>query len=143
MDADIDKPVVPAEDVWIFSIDKLGAVPIPTPPVTTKAPVVVDVEGVDAVAPTNPDVTAVALTLPENISVAKTLVLGLNVRLASDDRATPDAPLTGENVMKWFAEVVADTVFTFCDVVAVPVRFPVTFPVNVPKKLVAVNAVPV
>ena len=46
------------------------------------------------------EVTAVALTLPENISVVKTLVLGLNVRLASEDKATPDAPFTGENVIK-------------------------------------------
>ena len=33
--------------------------------------------------------------------------------------------------------------FTFVAVVAVPVTLPVTFPVNVPKKLVAVAAVPV
>ena len=59
------------------------------------------------------EVTAVALTFPENISVVNTLVLGLNVRLASDDNATPDAPLTGENVMKCDADVVAATVFTF------------------------------
>ena len=44
------------------------------------------------------DVTAVALTFPENTSVVRTLVLGLNVKLASDDKATPEAPLTGENV---------------------------------------------
>ena len=44
------------------------------------------------------EVTAVALTLPENISVVNTLVLGLNVRLASEDKATPEAPFTGEKV---------------------------------------------
>ena len=39
--------------------------------------------------------------------------------------------------------MVAAVVLTFCEVVAVPVRFPVTLPVNVPKKFVAVTAVPV
>ena len=35
-DAEIDKPVVPADEVRIFSIDKFGTVPIPTlPPIMT------------------------------------------------------------------------------------------------------------
>ena len=45
-----------------------------------------------------PEVAAVALRFPENTSVVRTLVLGLNVKLASDDKATPEAPFTGENV---------------------------------------------
>ena len=46
--------------------------------------------------------------------------------------------MTGENNKKCEEEVVAETVFTFCAVVAVP-----TLPIKVPKKLVAVIAVPV
>ena len=72
--------------------------PIPTPPETTKAPVVGDVVFVRSETLTNPEVAAVALKFPLNISVVSTLVLGLNCKEASDESATPEAPFTGENV---------------------------------------------
>ena len=61
----------------------------------------------------------------------------------SAEVASPLPEEAGENVTKCVAAVVASTTFTFCAVVAVPVKLPVTFPVRVPKKLVAVTAVPV
>ena len=42
-------------------------------------------------------VTAVPDKLPEKTSVVSTFVAGLNCKDASDDTATPLAPLTGEN----------------------------------------------
>ena len=45
-----------------------------------------------------PDVAAVALRLPENTSVVRTLVPGLNCKVASLETATPDAvAFTGLN----------------------------------------------
>ena len=55
-------------------------------------------------------------------------MLGLYVSCASEETATPEAPFTGENNKKCDADVVAETVFRFCAVVAVPVTFPVTLP---------------
>ena len=45
-------------------------------------------------------VTAVPDKLPENTSVVRTFVAGLNCNVFSDDTATPEPPFTGENNKK-------------------------------------------
>ena len=81
--------------------------PIPTPPVTTKAPVV---ELVDTVEPVtaNPDT--------ERISVN-----GLYTKVFSVETAAPEAvPDAGVNNTRWLVFVVAETTFIFVAVVANP-----------------------
>ena len=102
-------PEVVVDGIWIFkaAFNKLVPIPtlpptitdwpIPTPPDTTKAPVVVLVEAVLSVTPTNPDVVPVAEIFPENVFAVITFVAGLTVNPLSLETATPDPPLTGEN----------------------------------------------
>ncbi len=81
--------------------------PMPTPPVTTKAPVV---EPVDTVEP----VTAKPDT--ESISVD-----GLYTKVFSIETAAPDAvPDAGVNNTLWLIFVAAETTFIFVAVVANP-----------------------
>ena len=82
--------------------------PIPTPPVTTKAPVVVFEEPVAAVT-AKPDT--------DNISVD-----GLNDKVVSLETAEPDEDAIGVNKIEWdkFDEP-APTTLIFWEVVAVPI----------------------
>ena len=75
----------------------LMVLPIPTPPATTNAPVVVLVDAVLSVTPTKPDVVPVAEILPENVFAMITFVAGFTVNPLSLETAIPDPPLTGEN----------------------------------------------
>lgn len=65
----------------------------------------------------------VAVTVP---------VLGLTETVETVDVAPPVTEVVaGVNNIGWLALVVAATIFTFCPVVANPVRFPVCAPLNV------------
>jgi hypothetical protein len=67
---------------------------MPTPPVTIKAPDVVDVEAVE------PDTLATTVftdTPAENVLVVSVFEAGLNNNPASEETATPLPPFTGEN----------------------------------------------
>ena len=86
----MDNPVVPAEAVTMFNIDKLGTVPMPTlpptitdcpmptPPVTTKAPEEDEVVAVDDNTDTIPPiVSTLNLLLLDPSLTAKAVVLEL------------------------------------------------------------------
>ena len=89
--------------------------PIPTPPVTTKAPVVVEPEAVLEVT-AKPDI--------DNISVD-----GLKENVLSLEIAEPDDDEFGVNVIKWLEfEFPALTILTLLAVVAVPESEPVIAP---------------
>ena len=68
--------------------------PIPTPPVTTSAPVE---ELVEAVEPVTFIFTALTDTPAVNVLVVSVLDAGLNKSPASEETATPLPPFTGEN----------------------------------------------
>ena len=80
-------------------------------------------------------VAAVPVKLPENTPADNTFVLGLYVSSASADCPNPEPEDATVNVMKCVALVVAETTSVALAVCANPA--------NVPKKFVAVIAVPV
>jgi hypothetical protein len=89
VDALIDKPVVPAEAVWMFSIDKLGAVPIPTlPPTITDPPIPTPPETIRA--PEDDELVAAddVIANPETVKIS---VDGLNTNVLSFETAAPEA----------------------------------------------------
>ena len=83
-------------------------------------------------------VAAVPDKFPLNTSAVRTFVDGLYSNPASLDNPTPVPVAFNEKTTEWFELFAPAAKLIFCAVVAVPV----TLPVNVPKKLVAVIAVP-
>ncbi len=80
--------------------------PIPTPPATINAPVLEDVEGVEAVTAT-----------PETDNI---LVDGLNDNVVSEDNATPEPVAVDPKITGCAKLLLALTTFTFAAVVAKP-----------------------
>ena len=83
-----------------------------------------------------PILTEFAVTLP--VPTDNAFVEGLYWSSASDDNATPEPVAFNENTIEWLDAFPPAARLIFCAVVAVE-----ELPTNVPKKLVAVAAVPV
>jgi hypothetical protein len=88
-EAPIDKPVVPAEAVRIFSIDKLGTVPIPTlPPTITDPPIPTPPVTINAPVEDELVATDDVIAKPETVKIS---VDGLNTNVLSFETAAPEA----------------------------------------------------